>query len=85
MEQEVELLGFWVGYGRCWPTPAKLVAVQDFKVKIRRELRAFLGILNVLRIHVRYRRPAHRRLTTLISEKIPGSWEEQEEERLKEV
>ena len=71
MEQEVELLGFRVGYRRWWPTPAKLVAVQEFKVKTRRDLRAFLGLFNFLRRHVRYGSPAHGRLTGLISEKIP--------------
>ena len=85
MEQEVELLGFRVGYGRWWPTPPNLVAVQDFKVKTRRDLRAFLGLFNFLWRHVRYGRPAHRRLTGLISEKTPWTWGEQEEELLQEV
>ena len=52
MEQEVELLGLQVGYRQWWPTPAKLVAVQDFKVKTRRDLRAFLRLFNFLRRHV---------------------------------
>ena len=44
MEQEVELLPFRVGYRRWWPTPAKLVAVQDCKVQTRRDLRAFVEL-----------------------------------------
>ena len=84
MEQEVEPSGFRVGYRRWWPTPAKLVAVQDFKVKTGWDLKAFLGLFNFLRRHVCYGCPAHRRLTGLISEKIPWTWGEQEEERLQE-
>ena len=85
MEQEVELLGFRVVYRRWWPNPGKLVAVQDFKVKTRRDLRAFLGQFNFIRRHVRYGSPAHQRLTGLIKEKIPWTWGDQEEELLQEV
>ena len=49
LREEMEYLGFLVGYGWWKPSPKKVEALKSFQVKDLKSLRAFLGAGNFLR------------------------------------
>ena len=85
LREEMEYLGFLVGYGWWKPSPKKVEALKSFQVKDLKSLRAFLGAGNFLRRHVKNYTFSSATLTDLTKANQKWEWGPPQEKALQEL
>ena len=90
MKQEMEYLGFDVGYGWWKPAASKMQPLQDMQIRddLKKGLhgvRSFVGACNFYRRHIHNFTYSSVPLTDLIKKTTPWRWTAREEECFKEL
>ena len=90
MKEEIEYLGFDVGYGWLEPAASKMQPLQDMQIrddpkKGLHDVRSFLGACNFYRRHIHNFTYSAAPLTDLIKKTTPWRWTAREEECFQEL
>ena len=90
MKEEMEYLGFDVGYGWLKPAASKMQPLQDMQIhddpkEGLRDLRSFVGAFNFYERHIRNFTYSSAPLTDLIKKAIPSRWTARGEECFQEL
>ena len=90
MKEEMEYLGFHVGYGWWKPAASKMQPLQDMQVrddpkKGLHDVRSFVGACNFYRRHIHNFTYSSAPLTDLIKKATPWRWTSREEECFQEL
>ena len=90
MEEEMEYLGFDVGYGWWKPAASKMQRLQDMQIrddpkKGPHNVRSFVGACNLYRRHIHNSAYSSAPLTDLIKNTTPWRWTTREEECFEEL
>ena len=90
MREEMEYLGFDVGYGWCKPAASKMQPLQDMQIrddpkKGLHDVRSFIGTCNFYRRHIHNFAYSSASLTDLIKEIDPWRWTDKEEACFREL
>ena len=90
MKEEMEYLGFDVGYGWWKPASSKMQPLQDMQIgddpkKGIHEVRSFVGACNFYRRHIHNFTYSSAPLTDLIKKATPWRWTAREEECFQEL
>ena len=90
MEEEMEYLGFDVGYGRWKPAASKMQPVQDMQIRDDpkiglHDVRSFVGACNFYRRHIHNFTYSSAPLTDLFKKTNPWRWTAREEECFQEL
>ena len=85
MKEEMEYLGFDVGYGWCKPAASKMQPLQDMQIRDDPKndlhtVRSFVGACNFYRRHMHNFTYSPATLTDLIKKTTPWRWTAREEE-----
>ena len=90
MKQEMEYLGFDVGYGWWKPAASKMQPLQDMQIrndpkKGQHDVRSFVGACNFYRRHIHNFTYSSAPLSDLIKKTTPWRWTSREEECFQEL
>ena len=90
MKEEMEYLGFDVGYGWWKPAASKMQPLQDMQIrddpkKDLHDVRSFVGACNFYRCHIHNFTYSSAPLTDLIKKTTPWRWTAREEECFQEL
>ena len=90
MKEEMEYLGFDVGYGWWKPAASKMQPLQDMHIrddpkKGLHDVRSFVGACNFYRRHIHNFTYSSASLTDLIKKSTPWGWTTREEESFQEL
>ena len=90
MKEEMEYLGFDVGYGWWKPAASKMQPLQDMQIrddpkKGLHDVRSFVGACNFYRRHIHNFTYSSAPLTDLIKKTTPWRWTSREEECFQEL
>ena len=90
MKEEMEYLGFDVGYGWWKPAASKMQPLQDMQIrdgpkKGLHDVRSFVGVCNFYRRHIHNFTYSSAPLTDLIKKPTPWRWTSREEECFQEL
>ena len=85
LKEDMEYLGFTIGWGWWRPSESRTSAINETKVKSVQDLRAFLGACNFLRSHIKNFTETSAELTELLKKEVPWRWTEKHQGLIEEL
>ena len=85
LDEEIEYLGFTLGWGTWRPSQKGIQAILRAQVKNQKDLRTFLGAMNFYRRHVKNFTFSSAPLTELLKKNVKWRWTDTEEKCFQEL